>query len=78
VFGFSQWRLLKVFTPKALYSKAQGQRRSRATLGWGVTQIRFTPKALYKLMCNAFSVKCLETNSFPRVRDFVATLDWGM
>jgi hypothetical protein len=22
-----------VFTPKALYSKAQGQRRSRATLG---------------------------------------------
>jgi hypothetical protein len=28
---------LQIFTPKALHSKAQGQRRSRATLGWDAT-----------------------------------------
>ena len=38
----------KCLTPKALHNKAQGQRRSRATLGNKVYKIIYTPKALHK------------------------------
>ncbi len=40
-------RLRAINTPKALHNNAQGQRRSRATLGNGLTET-LTPKTLYK------------------------------
>ena len=49
----------KLFTPKAFDSEAQGQRRSRATLG-GRWKKTLTPKALHSytaVLCNAFGVK---------------------
>ncbi len=48
-----------VFTPKALHSKAQGQRRSRATLGtWN--KIRIYPEGVIPdELCNSFGVKYL-------------------
>ncbi len=44
------------FTPKALHSKAQGQRRSRATLGKKTDNI-YPEGVAPPIVCNAFSVK---------------------
>ncbi len=44
----------KFLTPKALHAKAQGQRRSRATLGTG-RKIRIYPEGVRpKLICSVF------------------------
>jgi hypothetical protein len=52
------------FTPKALHSKAQGQRRSRATLG-GKIKINIYPEGVGpSILCNAFSVKAFVRPSF--------------
>jgi hypothetical protein len=65
------------FTPKALDSKAQGQRRSRATLGFEI-EITTTPKGLHhRFLYNAFSVKAILKTLTQGARQ-AATLGFGM
>ena len=67
---------VNLFTPKGFHSKAQGQRRSRATLGLKATMIVY-PEGVRPLGVQPLRGSC-RWAMFPRVRDFVATLGFGM
>ena len=64
-----------VFTPKALYNKAQGQRRS-ATLGANEKIPALRRRRYTTGLYNAFGVRATWGFSLPRVR--FATLGFGI
>ena len=70
---------VRVFTPKALHNKAQGQRRSRATLGLDAKTFRYAEGVIHGF-CITPLAYCDQGFSFTQgaLRDPVALRDPGL
>jgi hypothetical protein len=66
------------FTPKAFHSKAQGQRRSRATLGEKAMRQIYPEGVAPRNWCNAFGVRKSNWISASQGARQAATLGFGM